>query len=78
MQSLQTLCRKVKVVAYSGYKANERPIYFVLDGQKKEINKIIERWYGQDHDYYKVIADDGAVYLIKWHRSLDCWTLEKK
>ena len=25
--------KKIEVVAYSGYKANERPLYFVLDGE---------------------------------------------
>ena len=28
---------KIEVVAYSGYKANERPMYFVLGMQKIEV-----------------------------------------
>ena len=64
-------------MAYSGYKANERPLYFVVDLQKLEVKEVIDRWYGLEHDYFKVRAGDGRVYLLKWHRSLDIWFLVK-
>ncbi|MBW1850825.1 MAG: hypothetical protein JRJ15_05225 [Deltaproteobacteria bacterium] len=64
---------KIDVVAYSGYKANERPVHFVLDDQKKVVKKILRQWYGQDHAYFKIVADDGLVYLLKWHRLSDSW-----
>ena len=72
-----SLPKKIEVGAYSGYKANERPLYFVLDGRKLEVRNIIDRWYGVEHDYYKVLAHDGKVYLLRWHRTLDLWFLEK-
>ena len=64
---------KAEVSAYSGYKANERPLYFMVDQQKFQVTKILDRWFGQDHDYFKVLADDGQVYTLKWHRYLDVW-----
>jgi hypothetical protein len=67
--------KKIKVRAYSGYKANERPMHFELDDRRLDVKNIIDRWYGLDHDYFKVVADDGKVYLIKWHRILDVWIL---
>ncbi len=69
--------KKIEVVAYSGYKANERPLYLVLDEQRLEVKKTLDTWYGVEHDYFKVLADDGKVYLLKWHRSLDLWFIEK-
>jgi hypothetical protein len=69
--------KKIEVVAYSGYKANERPLYLVLDEERLEVKNIIDRWYGVEHDYFKVLADDGKVYLLKWHRTLDLWFLER-
>ncbi len=69
--------RKIEVVAYSGYKANERPLYLVLDEQRLEVKKTLDTWYGVEHDYFKVLAGDGKVYLLKWHRSLDVWFIEK-
>ena len=67
--------KKIEVIAYSGYKANERPVHFLLDDQNLEVKEILNRWRGQDHDYFKVLADDECVYLIKWHRSMDIWFL---
>ena len=69
--------RRIEVVAYSGYKANERPLYFFLDHQKLEVRHIIDRWYGVEHDYFKVLAQDGKVYLLKWDRFLDLWFIER-
>ena len=68
---------KIEVVAYSGYKANERPLYFVLKEQKLGVVDVVDRWYGEEHDYFKVLADDGKVYLIRWHRLMDVWFLVK-
>jgi hypothetical protein len=69
--------RKIDVVAYSGYKANERPLYLVLEEQRLEVKKTLDTWYGVEHDFFKVLAEDGKVYLLKWHRSLDIWFIEQ-
>jgi hypothetical protein len=68
---------KIEGVAYSGYKANERPLYFVLEQKKRSVMDVLDRWYGEEHDYFKVLADDGKVYLIRWHRGLDLWFVVK-
>ena len=75
--SEDSLPKKIEVVAYSGYKSNERPLYLIVDHQRLEVQNVIDRWYGVEHDYFKVIADDRRVYLLKWHRTLDLWFLEK-
>ena len=69
---------KIEVIAYSGYRANERPLYFVLEQKKLEVRKVLDRWLGQEHDYFRVLAGDGGVYLLKWHRYSDVWFVEKK
>ena len=69
--------QKIEVTAYSGYKANERPASLVWGGKRLEVKGILDRWYGQEHDYFKVLAEDGRTYLLKWHRSLDIWFLVK-
>lgn len=68
---------KLQVQSYSGYKANERPTLFSLKDRRVGIVDIIDRWYGTDHDFFKVLADDGRVYLLKWHRFTDEWFLVK-
>ncbi len=75
--SADSFPKKIEVIAYSGYKANERPLQFILDEKRLEVQDITDRWYGVEHDHFKVMADDGKVYLLKWHRALDVWFVDK-
>lgn len=68
----------IEVNCYSGYKANERPLSFVLGERTFQVIRIVERWVGEEHDYFKVIADDEEVYILKWHRNQDRWSLAGK
>ncbi|MBW2609449.1 MAG: hypothetical protein JRC68_03785 [Deltaproteobacteria bacterium] len=72
-----SLPKKIKVGAYSGYKANERPLYLIVDDMRLEVQKVIDRWYGEEHDYFQVLANDGNVYRISRHRTGDIWSLER-
>ena len=73
----QGLPRRIHVAAYSGFKANERPLSFILDGHRRGVSRIIDRWYGVEHDYFKVVADDGKVYLLRCQRILDQWFVDR-
>ncbi len=75
--SADILPTKIEVNAYSGYKANERPLSFLYRQEKIEVEEVMDKWYGVESDYFKIRANDGKVYLIKWNRILDVWTLEK-
>jgi hypothetical protein len=68
---------KLHVESYSGYKANERPTLFCLKDRRVGIVDIIDRWYGTEHDFFRVLADDGRVYLLRWNRFADEWCLVK-
>ena len=70
--------KKIEVICYAGYKANERPLYFVLEGQKREVCEVSAQWRDQDHDCFKVVADDEMTYLLKWDRWRDQWVLGKR
>jgi len=67
----------IHVSCYSGYKADERPVKFTLRGRKLVVEEIIDRWYGPHDSFFKVLADDKKVYLIKYDQDDDLWTLEK-
>ena len=68
---------RIEVMAYAGYKANERPLYFLLNHQRLDVKKVLDHWLGQEHDYFKVLADDGREYLLKLNRFLGSWFLVK-
>ncbi|MBN2159466.1 MAG: hypothetical protein JW807_08730 [Spirochaetes bacterium] len=65
----------IRVETYSGYKADERPMTFILGETRHEVSEIIDRWYGPDYRYFKVRADDGCVYILKYDESRDRWEL---
>ena len=67
----------IQVDCYSGYKANERPINFTVRGRRLMVEEIIDRWYGINHSYFKILANDQKTYFIKYDQDEDLWTLEK-
>ncbi|HSB70574.1 MAG TPA: hypothetical protein VLH58_01330 [Candidatus Methylomirabilis sp.] len=63
------------VECYAGYTADERPVAIRLGGRPVAVREIMDRWYGEDHAYFKFVGDDGAVYIIRQDRSSDRWEL---
>ena len=66
---------RVRVECYSGYKANEKPVTFYLGERKLEVKELLDRWYGEDYDYFKLLGDDLSTYVLKYHRVQDYWEL---
>ncbi|HOO71809.1 MAG TPA: hypothetical protein PK926_08600 [Spirochaetota bacterium] len=67
---------KIKVRCYSGYKANERPVSFSMGEKSFNVEELVDRWYGADHTYFKVRADDGNIYILKYNDRNDEWELD--
>jgi hypothetical protein len=55
----------IRVDAYSGYKANERPEAFTLDEQVYEIAAVLDQWYEPSATYFKVQSTEGKTYLLR-------------
>jgi len=66
---------KLDVQTYSGFKADERPVSFSLGERSLQVREIVDRWYDVDHNYYKVLADDGKSYLLRHDLNADAWEL---
>jgi hypothetical protein len=67
---------QVRVQSYAGYRAEERPRSFTLDGHTYEVEEILDRWFGPDHSFFKIRAGDGNTYLLRYSPADDAWTLE--
>ena len=72
----------IQVEAYSGYKANERPVAFIFHGRRWEISEILDRWYegGVNPeqpvvDYFKVKTRDGSVFILRYEADSDIWSI---
>ena len=66
------------VDCYSGYKSEERPVRFQLDGHNHVVEEVVDQWHSPDATYFRVRSDDGNMYVLR-HTTLpqqDKWTLE--
>jgi hypothetical protein len=72
----------IHVEAYSGNKANERPISFWLDPDIDnftgiyEIDAVEDRWYDPNAQYFKVRTPEGKRYILRSDREAGQWTLQ--
>jgi len=67
----------ITVNAYSGYKANERPVDFTIGGMKVRIEEIVKRWAEPDMDCFKAKGDDRKKYFLFWVRKEDLWEIKE-
>lgn len=65
----------VQVEAYSGYKAQERPLRFRLGEQWRLVREVVDRWYSPEATYFKVSADDGNLYILRLDEHTQEWSL---
>lgn len=66
---------KLQVQCYAGRKADERPVRFQLGDRDYAVEEILDQWYGPDDVFFKVRADDGALYILQHTESTGEWTL---
>lgn len=66
----------IEVEAYSGYRANERPLAVFLEGKRVGIRRILEHWITPEWDEFRVLGEDGRTYRMGWHRQRDRWVLK--
>jgi hypothetical protein len=67
---------KLEVETYSGHKADERPIRFRLGERWLAVVDVTDRWYDPDAIYFRVLAEDGDLYILRHDERADEWTLE--
>ena len=75
----------IKVESYAGYKADETPRRFFLDGEWAEVQEVVDRWHqGSGNpewpmaDYFKVVGSDDRLYLLKHDLESDQWYLARR
>ena len=66
---------RVQMQTYSGFKADERPTGFLLNGCRYLIEEICDQWLGPDSSYFKVRADEQNLYIFEHRPASDEWSL---
>jgi len=60
----------VQVKCHAGRKADERPVNFRLDGHLHMVEQVLDQWYGPNHLFFKIRADDGGLYVLRHETSV--------
>lgn len=70
----------LKVECYAGYKADERPLRFTFQNQPEgptyAVKEVLDQWCGVGYRCFKVLADDGNVYILRHQENEDVWILD--
>lgn len=70
------LSNSIRVECYAGYRAEQRPLRFVLRGRTFEVAQVDDQWYSPDARYFRVRAHDGHFYVLRHDEVADGWTLD--
>jgi hypothetical protein len=63
------------VECYAGYRAEQEPRAFRLGERRIEVREILDRWAAPDQRWFKVQADDGHVYILRYDERTNEWEL---
>ena len=66
---------KIRVECYAGYRGEEEPRAFTLGERRFAVLEVRDRWLAPDHRYFKVKADDGSTYVLRYDTGSDQWDL---
>ena len=65
----------ITVEAYAGYKGEETPRAFTLDGIRLSVDEILGRWYTETHSCFRIHASDGQRYVLRYDLNEEAWEL---
>jgi len=69
------MAQSITVTCYAGYQGDERPTSFKLGGRTLVVTGVVDRGYDQDYTCFKVVVEDGTLYLLRHDMNQDAWEL---
>ena len=66
------------VEASPGYKGEDTPRAFTLEGVRYEVSDIVERWEREEYLYFRVRTGDGVCYVLRFALEEGAWELVMK
>jgi hypothetical protein len=76
--------RKIEVSCYAGYKGEERPISFLLEGERIEVASLEREWGEESPEnrtrrrLFMVKGSDGFTYTLCHDDSASSWFLTER
>ncbi len=75
--------KPIQVTAYSGYRGEESPRSFTVEGKRVEVLKVLARWIGEDEAtgercrYFRVKGDDSRMRVLRCRERDGAWLMEE-
>jgi len=66
---------RIGVECYAGYKGEQTPRAIALGDRRINVVDVIDQWLAPDHRYFRVLGDDGDVYIVRQDVASGDWTL---
>lgn len=70
------MTNEIKVECYSGYKGEQYPQRFALGERVLDVMAVEDQWYSPSCQYFRVQASDGNIYVLRYDREKDRWSLD--
>lgn len=65
----------IRVECYAGYRGEQEPLAFWLGERRIGVRAIVDRWFAPDQRWFKVEADDGDTYVLRYDEADSAWEL---
>ena len=65
----------IRVDCYAGYRDEETPRHLTMGVRHVKVVAVQDRWLAPDHRYFKIIGDDGSLYIIRHDPHQGRWQL---
>jgi hypothetical protein len=66
---------KIKVESYADSKGHESPTRFMLGTRTIQVEACVDRWYGEQACYFRVLGSDENSYILKGPLEDGSWEL---
>lgn len=65
----------IDVETHANAVGDREPLRFRFGTRCREVRTVLDRWLDADHGYFKVQADDGAVYILRQDVLRERWEI---
>jgi hypothetical protein len=65
----------IRVECYAGYRGEQEPEAFWSGERRVAVRAVVDRWYSPTQRWFKVEADDGDTYVLRYDELDDQWEL---
>lgn len=62
-------------VELAGEDRDDPPRRLRFGSRTVDVVEVVDRWLAADHRYFKIVGDDGAVYVVRYDAPTDRWDL---